>query len=248
MARYTYNSSLVEQTIDELSQACSAITNTNSEIQKGISAITSARGGELFADVGFGTITGYESAVTEMVDSMSTLIRQKAQEIEEYESAPWYKKLWNSLAMGALKVVEGIASVGENLMDGVVSLAGFVGGVFNSDFQDSVAEFIKKDHVGEAFYNDSFNFDINYEELLKNINCPTLFMKANTIIAENGVVQGALTDEDLSKVDSLIKDMDIKYFNCGHGIHNEKSKEFVSSIRSFLSKEKIKDEEIELNQ
>lgn len=153
MARYTYNSSLVEQTIDELSQACSAITNTNSEIQKGISAITSARGGELFADVGFGTITGYESAVTEMVDSMSTLIRQKAQEIEEYESAPWYKKLWNSLAMGALKVVEGIASVGENLMDGVVSLAGFVGGVFNSDFQDSVAEFIKKDHVGEAFYN-----------------------------------------------------------------------------------------------
>ena len=72
-------------------------------------------------------------------------------------------------------------------------------------------------------------------------------MKAKTIIGEDGLVQGALTDEDLSKVDSLIKDMDIKYFNCGHGIHNEKSREFVSTVRSFLSKEKTKDEEIELN-
>ncbi len=41
--------------------------------------------------------------------------------------------------------------------------------------------------------------------------------------------------------------LDIKYFNCGHGIHNEKSREFVSTVRSFLSKEKTKDEEIELN-
>ena len=102
-------------------------------------------------------------------------------------------------------------------------------------------------HFGVSFYDDSFNFGVDYEELLQNINCPTLFMKANTIIAEDGIVQGALTDEDLSKVDSLIKNMDIKYFDCGHGIHNEKSREFVSTVRSFLSKEKTKDEEVELN-
>ena len=54
-------------------------------------------------------------------------------------------------------------------------------------------------YFGEAFYNDSFNADMNYNELLSNIKCNTLFMKANTTIADDGLVQGALTDEDLKQ-------------------------------------------------
>ena len=89
-------------------------------------------------------------------------------------------------------------------------------------------------YFGEAFYNDSFNADMNYNELLSNIKCNTLFMKANTTIADDGLVQGALTDEDLKQVTSLIKNIKVEYFNCGHGIHSEKSKEFVKCVNKIL--------------
>ena len=152
MARYTYNASLVSQAIEELSSACKALDSTNGEIQKGISTVSSARGAENI-DVDFSYITNYQSQVIEYIEMMSTEISGKAQEIEEYQSAPWYKKLFATIGMGALKLVEGLGSFVENLGDGLVSVAGFVGGVFSSDFQDACAEFVKKDHVGDFFYD-----------------------------------------------------------------------------------------------
>lgn len=152
MARYTYNASLVSQAIEELSSACKALDSTNGEIQKGISTVSSARGAENI-DVDFSYITNYQSQVIEYIEMMSTEISGKAQEIEEYQSAPWYKKLFATIGMGALKLVEGLGSFVENLGDGLVSIAGFVGGVFSSDFQDACAEFVKKDHVGDFFYD-----------------------------------------------------------------------------------------------
>lgn len=89
-------------------------------------------------------------------------------------------------------------------------------------------------YFGENFYNDSFNKGVDYEKLLSNIKCETLFMKANTTIDENGFVQGALTDEDLKKVSELIEKIQIEYLDCGHGIHNEKPKEFVKCINKIL--------------
>lgn len=85
-------------------------------------------------------------------------------------------------------------------------------------------------YFGENFYNDTFNCNINYRKLLSEINCKTLFMKANTKIADDGIIMGALTDEDLQQVTGLIKNIRVEYFNCGHGIHNEKKKEFVKSV------------------
>ena len=85
-------------------------------------------------------------------------------------------------------------------------------------------------YFGENFYNDTFNCNINYSKLLSEITCKTLFMKANTKIADNGIVMGALTDEDLQQVTGIIKNIRVEYFDCGHGIHNEKKKEFVKSV------------------
>lgn len=89
-------------------------------------------------------------------------------------------------------------------------------------------------YFGENFYNDAFNKGVDYEKLLSNIKCKTLFMKAKTIIGEDGLVQGALTDEDLKRVSELIRKIQIEHFDCGHGIHNEKSKEFVKCINKIL--------------
>lgn len=85
-------------------------------------------------------------------------------------------------------------------------------------------------YFGESFYNDSFNTNVDYENLLSNIKCNTLFMKANTTIGQDGLIQGALTDENLKKVTELISNIKVEYFDCGHGIHNEKSKQFINSI------------------
>ncbi|WP_407422274.1 alpha/beta hydrolase [Methanobrevibacter sp.] len=85
-------------------------------------------------------------------------------------------------------------------------------------------------YFGENFYNDTFNCNINYSKLLSEIKCKTLFMKANTKIADDGIIMGALTDENLQQVTALIKNIRVEYFNCGHGIHNEKKKEFVKSV------------------
>lgn len=89
-------------------------------------------------------------------------------------------------------------------------------------------------YFGENFYNDSFNCDIDYNELLSNIKCKTLFLKANTKIGEDGIIQGALTDDDLNQVMNLIENIEVEYFDCGHGIHNEKKKEFVKAVIGTL--------------
>jgi pimeloyl-ACP methyl ester carboxylesterase len=89
-------------------------------------------------------------------------------------------------------------------------------------------------YFGENFYNDSFNCSIDYNQLLSDIKCRTLFMKANTKMSDDGIIRGALTDEDLKHVTGLIGNIRVEYFNCGHGIHNEKKKEFVKSVISTL--------------
>ncbi len=86
---------------------------------------------------------------------------------------------------------------------------------------------------GEAFYNNSFNSNVDYVALLSRIKCKTLFMKATTTIGENGLLQGALSDEDLKQVNDLINNMKIEYFACGHGIHIDKSRQFVKALIRF---------------
>ncbi len=89
-------------------------------------------------------------------------------------------------------------------------------------------------YFGISFYDDSFNKNIDYEKLLTNIKCNTLFLKAKTTIDEHGTILGALTDEQLNKVKSLVKRIEIKYFDCGHGIHTELLKPYCKCIDEFL--------------
>ena len=66
--------------------------------------------------------------------------------------------------MGALKIIEGFIGVNENVIDGLVSIVGFIDGIFSSRFQDCLGEFIKKDWVGDTTAK-------WYEEgWLKNVN------------------------------------------------------------------------------
>ncbi|MBQ0078541.1 MAG: alpha/beta hydrolase [Eubacterium sp.] len=92
-------------------------------------------------------------------------------------------------------------------------------------------------YFGEAFYTDNFNDGVDYEEILQNIKCKTLFMKAKTEFDDDGIMLGALTDEDLERVVSLIPRCEVVRFNCGHGIHTEKFRDFCKRVVDFMKNE-----------
>lgn len=57
---------------------------------------------------------------------------------------------------------------------------------------------------GETFFNDSFHCGILHEDILKNIKCKTVFLKAQTKINKDGILMAALSEEDLEKAAELI--------------------------------------------
>ena len=83
---------------------------------------------------------------------------------------------------------------------------------------------------GEAFYTDSFNAGIAHEELLRGIKCRTLFLKAKTEIRQDGRLMAALSDDDLKHALEMISDCEPVRFDCGHAIHIEKPKDFLSAL------------------
>lgn len=88
---------------------------------------------------------------------------------------------------------------------------------------------------GQTFYDDSFHAGIPHEKILSDITCPTLFMKAKTEWSDDGILLAALDEDDLNRCLELIKQVDLVRYDCGHGIHIEKPKEFVRSITDFLA-------------
>lgn len=88
---------------------------------------------------------------------------------------------------------------------------------------------------GEAFFNDSFHSGIRHEDILKNIKCKTVFMKAQTNINEDGILTAALSEDDLERAADLIGDCQIVRFDCGHGIHIENPKKFIECMSALRS-------------
>lgn len=82
-------------------------------------------------------------------------------------------------------------------------------------------------YFGEAFYNDSFHARVSHEEMLKQIGYDTIIMKAKKNLNSDGILLAAMSNEDVEKANSLIKNSKVIHFNCGHGIHIEKKKEFL---------------------
>lgn len=83
---------------------------------------------------------------------------------------------------------------------------------------------------GEAFYTDRFHCGISHEDILKKVRCRTVFMKAQTNFSPEGILMAALNDEDVKRVSACIGSCEIVRFDCGHGIHIEKPKEFVKCL------------------
>lgn len=150
MARYKYNKEAVSGVIDQLNSAIDKLNDFNDEILSGFSTIQFARGGE-YLSINSGSVLELKDISVEAIRKIIEDIRNKAQIIEEYNSASWLTKTFSSIGMAFSKIVEGFFSAGENIIDGFATVGGLVAGIFSEDAKNAVGEFVKKDHVGDYF-------------------------------------------------------------------------------------------------
>lgn len=86
---------------------------------------------------------------------------------------------------------------------------------------------------GESFYSDTFHKGVLHREILEGISCKTLLMKAKTNFDNQGTLLAAMSDEDAILAKQTIKRCKVMPFDCGHGIHVEKKKEFMKVVVDF---------------
>ena len=101
----------------------------------------------------------YDVQIVSVVDAIKKQVEAKVADIEAYDNASFFEKVGSTLALTGAKLGEGVLSVFESIGDGVISVAGFVGGVLgNKEFQDGCAEKIKKTRAHD-FFNFYYNSD-----------------------------------------------------------------------------------------
>lgn len=190
MGKYTYTASLVDESINILRRADQELSGTNAAVINAVNTILNARGADRLA-FDFDDILELTDIARDDISTVTREILSKQAEIEEYENAPWWKKLFASLGMAILKYIEGHAQAIEYIFDFAISLAGFIGGLFNSEFKASCQEFIDKEHV-DNWFTKQF---IGEDGLFKDINAYSTFAYNSTaanIIEFGGSLVNAL--------------------------------------------------------
>ena len=87
---------------------------------------------------------------------------------------------------------------------------------------------------GAAFYDGTWNEGFDHAATLQKITCPTLLLHANYSWTADGLLDGAMTQEDADLAMSLLSDGTYQKVDSGHVIHLENPDEFVTSIDGFL--------------
>lgn len=90
----------------------------------------------------------------------------------------------------------------------------------------------------DTFYTGSWFEGLDQAETLSKVNCPSVYIKAETQYGRDGVLYAANTDEDAAKVNSLLKDNEMITIKSGHDIHYEHPKDFTEILVNFLDKVK----------
>ena len=83
---------------------------------------------------------------------------------------------------------------------------------------------------GEAFYDGSWMAGIDQESVLRNIECPVVYLKASTNYGDDGVLYAATTDEDAAHIEKTIPHCETIEIKSGHDIHVEHPDVFIEAI------------------
>ena len=140
--------------------------------QEALRALNQVKGMEYVANIQEDSFNEIYDNIESAVEAIIQQVDAKVADIKAYDSASWLKKAGSTVAMTGAKFGEGILSVFESIGDGVVSVAGYIGGALgNKSFQDGCANFIKK-----SWSHDVFNFYYNSD-----------FAKASLYTEDSGI-------------------------------------------------------------
>jgi hypothetical protein len=76
--------------------------------------------------------------------------------------------------------------------------------------------------------------DADQENILKNIKCPVIYLKANSQYGKDRVLYTANTDDDANRVQNLIGNRERFNIKSGHDIYFEHPDVFISACKKFL--------------
>lgn len=83
----------------------------------------------------------------------------------------------------------------------------------------------------ETFYTGKWFDGVNQEDILKSVECPTVYLKAKTKYGKDGVLWAANSEESADKVMVLLKNGCRKTVRSGHDIHFEKPRHFLKAMK-----------------
>ena len=147
----------VDIVIEQLNTiSTTTVSNARDNVYEAIRKLNNVRG--MAEQVGTIQTSGYDAmfqSISDSIKDIGSTINHKVDIIKIYgdtSATSLGKKVGSTLAMTLFKAAEGVLSVGEDLVDGVASVIGWVGGLAkNSKLQDSIASFIKKDYSHDLF-------------------------------------------------------------------------------------------------
>ena len=87
---------------------------------------------------------------------------------------------------------------------------------------------------GAAFYDGSWNEGFDHAEALQKITAPTLLIHANFSTTDEGLLNGAMDQDEADKAMSLLSDGTYERVNSEHVVHLDKPDEFVSLLNDFF--------------
>jgi pimeloyl-ACP methyl ester carboxylesterase len=89
-------------------------------------------------------------------------------------------------------------------------------------------------HFGDAFYTGTWNAGFNHAEALKKIKCPVLLLQANYEVTTQGILDGAMDQDDVDQAMSLLSNGKYQKVDASHVVHLDKPSIFISIINSFF--------------
>lgn len=82
--------------------------------------------------------------------------------------------------------------------------------------------------------------DFDPEETLKRVKCPMLLMRADASRHETWGLLGAMDDNDLRRIVSLVDDLKVVQIPGGHEIHLVKPKRYIDELTRFVDDLRVK--------
>lgn len=88
----------------------------------------------------------------------------------------------------------------------------------------------------DAFHRLAWQADFDHADVLRRITAPATLVHANWRITPDGILEGAMTDDDAARAQSLLPDGVLERVRTGHGFHFEDPRAFVRLLTELAAR------------